>query len=334
MTTAASTVPAAMRIAVPERIDETALARFDRSAPVVDCAGETMGTRWRVRLALPAGHDAAGLKAQIQARLDGIVAEMSHWEPSSLLSRYNRAAPGSWTALPPDFAAVMEAALLVAERSAGAFDPALGRLTDVWGLGPRRPAALPDKAAIAQALEVSGWRRLALDRAGPGVSARLRQPGGLWLDLSGVAKGYAADAVADLLARAGVVHALVEVGGECVGAGMRPDGDPWWVDLETPEGIVLPPLRVALHQLAVATSGDYLRGAHTLDPRTGQVPQGAATAVSVLHPSCMMADAWASALGAVSLAEARELAGREGLAARLIARDGAEWLSPALSAML
>jgi len=332
--TAAASVHPAMRIAVPERIDEAALARFDRSASVVDCDGETMGTRWHVRMALPAGGDAELLAARVQARLDGIVAETSHWEPSSLLSRYNRAAPGSWTALPPDFAAVMEAALQVAERSAGVFDPALGRLTDVWGLGPRRPDSPPDEAAIARALEVSGWRRLALDRAGEGVSARLRQPGGLWLDLSGVAKGYAADAVADLLARAGVAHALVEVGGECVGRGMRPDGDPWWVDLETPQGIALPPLRVALHQLAVATSGDYLRGAHTLDPRTGHVPHGAASAVSVLHPSCMMADAWASALGAVSLAEARELAVREGLAARLIARDGGEWLSPALSAML
>ncbi len=334
MTIAVSTVPASIRIAVPERIDETALARLDPSAPVVDWEGATMGTRWRVRVALPAGSDAAALTARVQARLDGIVAEMSHWEPSSLLSRYNRAAPGSWTALPPDFAAVMDAALLVAERSAGAFDPALGRLMDVWGLGPRRPDAPPDEATIARALAASGWRRLALDRAGQGAPARLRQPGGLWLDLSGVAKGYAADAVADLLARAGIAHALVEVGGECVGAGMRPDGDPWWVDLETPAGIALPPLRVALHQLAVATSGDYLRGAHTLDPRTGHVPIGAASAVSVLHPSCMMADAWASALGAVPLAEARELAVREGLAARLITRDGAEWLSPALSAML
>ncbi|WP_370385501.1 FAD:protein FMN transferase [Novosphingobium sp. EMRT-2] len=334
MTIAASTVPAAMRIAVPERIDETALARFDRGAPVVDCDGETMGTRWHVRMALPAGGDAELLAARVQARLDGIVAEMSHWEPSSLLSRYNRAAPGSWTALPPDFAAVMEAALQVAERSAGVFDPALGRLTDVWGLGPRRRDAPPDEAAIARALEVSGWRRLALDRPGEGVSARLLQPGGLWLDLSGVAKGYAADAVADLLARAGVAHALVGVGGECVGRGMRPDGDPWWVDLETPAGIALPALRVALHQLAVATSGDYLRGAHTLDPRTGHVPYGAASAISVLHASCMMADAWASALGAVPIAEARDLAVREGLATRLITRDGAEWLSPALSAML
>jgi hypothetical protein len=52
-----------------------------------------------------------------------------------------------------------------------------------------------------------------------------------------VAKGYAADAVADLLARAGIAHALVEVGGECVEAGMRPDGDPWWVDLEAPASL-------------------------------------------------------------------------------------------------
>ncbi|KAJ8138195.1 hypothetical protein OY671_008593, partial [Metschnikowia pulcherrima] len=206
---------------------------------------------------------------------------------------------------------------------------------DVLRRGPRElSGGQRQRISIARASAASGWRRLASDRAGQGAPARLRQPGGSWLDSSGVAKGYAADAVADSSARAGIAHALVEVGGECVGAGMRPDGDPWWVDSETPAGIASPPSRVASHQLAVATSGDYSRGAHTLDPRTGHVPIGAASAVSVSHPSCMMADAWASASGAVPSAEARESAVREGLAARSITRDGAEWLSPALSAML
>lgn len=321
--------PPALRIAVPEVL-EAGLAGFDPGASVVALDGATMGTRWQVKLALPAEHDSAATGEAIQARLDGIVAQMSHWEPSSLLCRYNRAAPGSWTKLPEDFAAVIAAALEIAERSGGAFDPAIGRLTDLWGLGPNPAQGTPGDGEIARALAHSGWRHLAFEAE----TARLRQPGGLWLDLSGIAKGYAADAVADMLAGMNIRHALIEIGGECAGRGIRPDGDPWWVDLETPPGFALPPLRIALHQLAIATSGDYLRGAHTLDPATGRLPSDPATAVSVIHPSCMMADGWASALGVLSPADARELAEREGLAVRLLTREGNEWLSSAFARML
>ncbi|MBO9580090.1 MAG: FAD:protein FMN transferase [Sphingobium sp.] len=292
-----------------------------------------MGTYWRVRLAAAPDLDLGAVRAAIVARLDGIVAEMSHWAPDSLLSRFNEASGGSWTALPADFAAVMECGLAIAQRSAGAFDPAIGRLTDLYGLGPNPAAGEPGTTGHAAALAVSGWQRLALDAE----ARRLRQPGGLWLDLSGIAKGHAADVVADLLGRMGVRHALVEIGGECVGRGLRPDSDPWWVDLETPPGLSLPPLRIALHQLAVATSGNYVRGDHTLDPRTGLPVRNGIVSVSVLHASAMRADAWASALTVLGLPQGPVLAEREGLAARfVIARGGVaeEWLSPALKLML
>jgi len=316
------------RIAVPE-LQPAAFEAFDPAARVAELEGEAMGTRWTARFALGGGASAEPVRAAIEARLADIVAQMSHWEPDSLLCRYNLAPAGSWTELPRDFANVISTALSVAERSSGAFTPALGRLTDLWGLGARPASDAPDDEAIAAALRVSDWRLLAFDPAAP----RLRQPGGLWLDLSGIAKGYAVDAVADTVALFGIRHALVEVGGEFVGRGMRPDGDPWWVELENPAGIDLPPLRVAMHEIAVATSGQYL-GAHTLDPATGKPTTHDTIAVSVLHSSCMLADAWASALGVLPAAEAKQLADREHLAARLLSRDGSEWLSQQLWQMM
>lgn len=321
-----------MRIAVPP-IDPAALAGIDPHARLHDLAGETMGTLWRVRITLPAGRAPDGLQAAIQARLDGLVAQMSHWAPESLLRRFGDAPGGSWTALPADFATVMAAGLAIAERSEGAFDPAIGRLTDLHGLGPRAMAGAPAAAQIEAARRVSGWRRLAFDAE----AGRLRQPGGLWLDLSGIAKGHAADAIADLLAVAQLRHCLVEIGGECAGRGMRPDGEPWWVDLEVPPGLRARPLRLALHQCAVATSGDYVRGAHTLDPRTGRRVANGVAAVSVIHDRALEADAWASALTVLGCEAGAAVAVREGLAVRILARDGAmtrEWLSPALEAML
>lgn len=322
-----------VRIALPATIDTGLLAGCDPAAAIVDWGGETMGTRWSVRAILPPGTDAAAICAAIVARLDGLVAEMSQWQPSSDLSRFNGAAADSWTVLPPDFAHVVAQALAIAHATDGAFDPTIGRLVDLWGFGPTPAAVPPQEAAIADALAAAGWQRLAYS---PG-DRRLRQPGGLSLDLSGIAKGFAVDAVAALLARAGIVHALVEIGGECVGRGMRPDGQPWWVDLESPPGLSLAPLRIALHGLAVATSGDYRRGRHTLDPRTGHPIAHGTAAVSVLGPTALAADAWATALTVLPPDAALALAAAQRIAARIVtAGEGAveERLTPALLAML
>jgi FAD:protein FMN transferase len=300
---------------------------------IVTLDGATMGTTWRVKLAAGAGVDPAALDTAITARLDGLVAEMSHWDAGSLLAGFNRAPAGSWAALPPDFATVIGAALDVAEMSEGAFDPAIGALVDIHGFGPLGPMPPPTDAAIDRALACSGWRKLAYDRS----ARRLRQPGGLRLDLSGIAKGYAVDAVAALLATRGIRHALVEIGGELAGRGIRPDGQPWWVDLEAPAEADLPPFRVALHALGVATSGTYVRGAHEIDPATGRPAAHGVAAVSVLHGSTMLADAWASALAVLGPDKGLAMAACHNLMARIVSHDEHGWretITPALTALL
>lgn len=320
-----------MRLAVPAEIDPAALRDWRPDAPLVTLGGETMGTTWHVRLAAPHGFVPDALEQAIAARLEAILAEMSHWRADSVLGGFNRAAGGTWTTLPRDFAHVMDAALQVFERSKGAFDPAIGALVDAWGFGPEPAAALPDDREVDRLRARSGAVHLAFDRG----AVRLRQPGGLRLDFSGIAKGFAVDALGEVLRAHRCDHALVEIGGELLGIGLRPDGDPWWVDLETPASTI-PPVRVALHQLAVATSGDYVRGRHTIDPRSGR-PVAHALAVSVIHQSAMLADAWATALSVLQASDMHALAVREKLAVRAITRTEAgpcEWTSPALDAML
>lgn len=315
------------RLAVPVEIDPASLAGFDPATPVIALSGKTMGTRWSVRLAHPPGAlPPVQIKARIQARLDRLERALSHWDAQSPLMRYNRARPGTWCHMPADLAAVLAVALPLAKASGGAFDPAIGRLTDAWSLGPNRHAAPPDAATLARARGAAGWHRVIP------CQGWLHQPGGLWLDLSAIAKGHAADAVADLLAHNGLGHALVEVGGECTGRGLRPDGDPWWVDVESPPGLPLAPLRVALHQLSMATSGAYL-GHHTIDPATG-LPATGLLAATVIHGQGAAADAWASALLVLPPSRAQALATAAGLAARVVDGDGHEWLSPALLTML
>lgn len=317
------------RVALPPRFSADAFVARDRFAPIVDLGGATMGTGWRLRLVSSPTLDLLALHAAILARLDGIIAEMSQWEHGSHLSRFNRLGAGGWADLPPDFATVIACALRIAEESDGAFDPTLGRAAALLGYG----AGIPADDDLAAAHGESGWRKLGFDPA----ARRLRQPGGLWLDLSGIAKGYAVDAIADLLAAQGVRHFLIEIGGELVGRGLRPDGEPWWVALEVPPGTTLTPFHIALHDMAVATSGDYRRGAHTIDPASGQALPVSVVSTSVVHGSAMPADAWATALTVLGPERGMAMAAERGLAARIVAREGdavTEHFSPALRAML
>lgn len=293
--------------------------------------GDTMGTSWSAKIVEPP----TGIELEIEAVLARVIAQMSHWEPASQLGRFNAAPPGGWHRIDPEFAEVMAAALDIAARSGGTFDPAMGALVDLWGFGPPGPRGdAPTDDEIAAAHAVSGHDALEFDP----LLLRLRRARPARLDLSGIAKGHAVDAVAARLRAIGCADFLVEIGGELVGAGIQPDGQPWWVDVEPPPGLPMPPLRVALHGLAIATSGDYRRasaqGSHTIDPRTGRPVTNGVASVSVIHASCMHADAWASALTVLGPDEGMALAEREGLAAHMLVRGKGEWLSPALRTML
>ncbi|QUT08062.1 FAD:protein FMN transferase [Sphingobium phenoxybenzoativorans] len=292
-----------------------------------------MGTSWSARIAAPAAGLPDGVEAGILSVLASVIAQMSNWEPDSGISRFNRSAPGEWQPLPPDFLTVLHAGLHVAERSGGAFDPAIGDAVEAWGFGPgasRSPSPLPAQS----------WRAIEID------GGRARRLAPVALDFSGIAKGFAVDAVAGCLSDMGLRNFLVEIGGELRGSSVKPDGQPWWVDLEAPPGMTLPVTHVALCGLSVATSGDYRRYfeeggkryAHSIDPRTAAPIDNGVASVSVFHESAMIADAWATALTVLGVERGLALAADEGLAALMITRkeDGAakEWMTPAFAAML
>ncbi|MRV76556.1 FAD:protein FMN transferase [Duganella sp. FT92W] len=321
-------------------------------AAVHDFTGHSMGTTWSVRLAAPPGKPAPdGLHALLQEQLDIVVAEMSHWEPDSNLGRFNRAAAGSWHVLPRAFFDVLTFAVDVGRLSGEAYDPSAGHIVNRWGFGPDNAGKRhsdnsytpPDANDIRLLREQRQAARIQLDPD----RRRALQPGGVQLDLSAVAKGYSVDRLAYFLSHHGVKHFLVEVGGELRGAGMRPDGQPWWVELEPLPGSGLDDMVLALHGLSVATSGDYRkfvmhegrRYAHTIDPRTAMPVCNGLASVTVVHPQCMAADAWSTALTVLGPEQGLALAERQGLAARFVLRTGdgpacTELFSSAMRAML
>ncbi len=306
-------------------------------------AGTTMGTTWSVKfVGTPAGRQT--LKRMIPLALDRVIAQMSPWQPHSDISRFNRLPLDQWQTVPPELAQVIESALRIARESDGAYDPTVGALVDLWGFGPSGPRPAPPSADdIARLHRGCGWRQLEADAG----NRRLRRHNTGLVDLCGIAKGFAVDLVAETLRAHGIHHALVEIGGELRGHGVKPDGTPWWVEIDhagkdAPEtGALL----VALHDLAIATSGcerGFASGArhysHTLDPRSGWPIANGMVAATVLHPSCMEADAYATALMVLGPNAAIEFAAARHLAALIRFRrdDGglAERTTPALDAML
>ena len=338
------------RVLLPQHISDQLAPP---GAAIRDLRGLTMGTSWSVRLvdsAMPGRAGSADLQQGLQQQLDLVVAQMSHWSDASDLGRFNRAEPGSWHSLPAAFCEVLGFAMHVSQASGGAYDPCAGALVNLWGFGPRErydePGFLPPKDdTLALLLSQRQRRRLQLDLP----ARRARQPGGLQLDLSAVAKGYGVDRLARYLDSQGIGHYLVEVGGELRGAGSKPDGQPWWVMLEQVDGADAaqhpPELLLALHGLSVATSGDYrrffqdgtVRFSHTIDPRSGMPIANQLASVTVVHEQCMAADAWSTALTVLGPDAGMALAEEQGLAARFLRRDGDgyhETLSSHMLAML
>ncbi len=208
----------------------------------------------------------------------------------------------------------------------GAFDIGVGALVSAWGFGPGSGA--PDREMIAAAAPlVAATAGLELDPA----QGRARKQAPLCLDLSGIAKGFGVDEMAQVMDRFGIASWLVGIDGDMRARGLKPDGAPWAVAHERPDRHRREAMGVIeLTDLAVATSGNYRHWAehdgqavsHTIDPATGKpVAHGLASAC-VLAETCMTADAWATAFMVMGAEAALRRAAAVGVRAILVLADG------------
>lgn len=286
-------------------------------------SGPTMGTTWQV-LCDDAPRDAAHLQADLQAAVDQVDFRMSTWKPDSTLMRFNAAPCGEWIALPTDLITVLAAGLATTTATKGAFEMNVGQAVQAWGFG----AAEIDLAAIQSASaapRISAAVALELDTG----HNRARKTAPLSLDLSGIAKGYGVDRLAEVLIGHGLTHALCAIDGELRALGPQKNDQSWAVSVEDPTS----PTRAAhavleLADAAVATSGDYRhfvtvkgqRLSHTLHPQRMSPLVGAPASVTVIGQSCMLADAMATALMVMGAGEGMAFAQTRGLSVLFLLR--------------
>jgi thiamine biosynthesis lipoprotein len=224
-----------------------------------------------------------------------IEAKYSRYRDDSVTSRINRAAGGAAVAIDAETAALLAYADECHRLSGGRFDLTSGVLRQVWDFR-RRPAQVPDAAALAAVTALIGWDRVEWTEK----AVRLPEAG-MEIDFGGIGKEYAADRAATVCAEHGIRHGLVNLGGDVRATGPQPEGAPWRVGIRHPRRDGAAVATVLLESGAVATSGDYeryfeiegRRYCHILDPRTGR-PVAHWQSVSVVAPLCVVAGSCAT----------------------------------------
>ncbi|GAA0390549.1 FAD:protein FMN transferase [Pseudomonas veronii subsp. inensis] len=290
--------------------------------------GETMGTRYTALFYAEAGLDTDAINralAQAVARVDQ---QMSTWKADSDLNRLNAAPEQVWLPVPEELATVLAAALRVGQQSGGAFDIAVGDLVEAWGFGPGASSVTEQPLdTLAPRSALSANAALTVDTQRHQV--RKRAP--LQLNLNAIAKGFGVDELARCLDGFGLTDYLVGIDGEMRARGSKPDAQPWVVAIEKPCRGVREVMGVMeLCDAAIATSGDYrhwidVKGrhyAHTMNPATGAPLCNSVAAVTVVAASCMLADAWATALMVLGESEGPRVAQARGMDALFVLREG------------
>lgn len=227
------------------------------------------------------GKDAEDSILQITETLTAMERTWSATEPDSLLSRLNR---GENVELSQEQVQLLEKIEALSKRTGGAFDPHMRALSEAWGFyGEEHHVPAPED--IDAALSQSQW------------------------DLGAALKGYAGQECAALLSERNVERAMLVLGGNVQTYGEKPDGSPWQIGIQNPDGGDNLGILSVTGTASVVTSGDYqryfeengVRYHHILDPKTGYPADSGLRSVTVICRDGLTADCLSTALFVMGL---------------------------------
>ena len=292
-----------------------------------------MGTTFSVKIVQPGDlAEKELLRQRISDMLADLDAKLSTYKAESDLSVFNRSESTGWVAVSRELCNVVDAAMAISRLTGGAFDITVGPLVNLWGFGPDSARSTPPAAdAIAETMEIVGYQKLEADCGQPALR---KSVAGLYVDLSGFAKGYAVDKVAEILDEYATENYLVEIGGEVFMKGKNAAGKPWAIAIEKPlDDTRSVQTVVQLTNAAMATSGDYRnffewngqRYSHTIDPATGYPVPHSGAAVTIITASTARADGLATGLLVLGPDKGILLADEKEIAAYFLVRNDGEF---------
>ena len=263
-------------------------------------SGYTMGTTFSIIFYKPEV-DNAKLKAKIGKLFNDFDQAMSNWNKKSWVVAFNNAKKGVKHDVPEEALRVLELCLDLNEKSEGYFDITISPLLDVWGFGSKKQHRIPTKEEIESISQLMGRDKIVFSKTEKSI---YKTVDGLEINCSAVAKGYGVDLVVALLQKHGIKYYMVEIGGE-VRATTKKNGEAWNIGIPIPKkggGDKLQRV-IDLKNNAMATSGDYnnfftIEGKtypHIINPKTGFPVEHNLCSVSIIAPSCALADGLATA---------------------------------------
>jgi thiamine biosynthesis lipoprotein len=249
---------------------------------------------------------------EIFARLREIDDRMSANKADTDLDRINKNAGIAAVKVHPDVVSVVSEALHFADISDGAFDPSVGPLVNLWGIGTDG-AHIPESQEIAKTLPLINWRDVVVDPKAETVY--LKRPG-MRLDLGAIAKGYAADEVARIVRDHGIPRAIIDLGGNVLAYGSKKDGSPWRIGIQDPlgnRGSYIGIVQVINKTLV--TSGVYerffikdgKRYHHILSTKDGYPVQNGLDSVTIIGDRSIDADGLSTTVFALGYERGKEL---------------------------
>lgn len=269
------------------------------AADMQQVGGQTMGSTWSLKYFAPVA--TAQVRALVDEELAVVDRVFSRWREDSEIVRINALRSTEPVAVSEPLAAALGLALELARRTGGAFDPTVGPVTELYRKA--RKSGELDREAVARALPHVGWQKLAWE----GGRLRKLDPE-VQLDLDGIVAGMVADSIALRLGEAGVRSFFLDVTGEILVRGAKPDGAPWRAGIVDPEhsepGSEGAVASLPMGDMALCTSGSYrnqLASAeavvhHIFDPRTGANATHRTVSATVLARSAALADGLGTAL--------------------------------------
>lgn len=306
-----------------------------RSPEIVSIQGYAQGTTYSIKYWLaPADEpddknnntgktpDTYLLKQTIDGELARIDKLMSNYREDSVIELFNQKKI-SQQRLPMDseIMTLLTISDKVYQQSQHCYDPTIKPLFQIWGFSDDK-LSIPSTRQIQQALTTIGFDKLLRDK-----DSMLKKHPAVTVDLSAIGQGYAVTQIAQMLNQHHIDNYMVEIGGEMLVAGTKPEGKRWTVGIERPvpnSQVVNEIIKISGKQpVAVMTSGTYRhyfdadgkQYSHILDPRTGQPVQHQSVSVTVLMDNATVADAWSTALLCLGSKAGLTIANQHGIAA-------------------
>lgn len=272
------------------------LIPFDKKdQPYITNQGKVFGTFYNITYQHPQDKD---LNDSIIKVFQAFDASLSTFNPNSTISKINRNESNFSDVF---FDKMYAEAKRVSLLTNGAFDITVAPLVNAWGFGFKHED-FPTKNTIDSILQYVGYQKISLENG-----SLQKQDMRTQIDASAIAKGFSVDIIANLLAENGCENFLVDIGGEIVAKGKNPKGGKWSIGINTPTESVTQTGEIQsiiyANDISVATSGNYRqfyykegkKYAHTIDPQTGFPVQHQLLSATIIAPSCMTADAFATA---------------------------------------